>query len=76
MPVGRIIKYDVRARTRVKKLRERKRRKAERLRALADSAVRARRFAPGETLDMGFELIESGRSLNRAAEKANPGRRP
>lgn len=60
----------------VKRLRERRHRKEGRLRALADSAIKARRFAPGETLDMGFELIESGRSLNRAAEKAKPRRRP
>ena len=49
-------------------------RKEERLRALAESAIRARRFAPAETLDLGFELIESGRSLSRAAEKADAGR--
>jgi hypothetical protein len=31
----------------------------KRLLALADSAIYARRFAPGQTLDMGFELIHS-----------------
>lgn len=60
----------------VSKIRERWYRKEGRLRDLADSAVRARRFAPGETLDMGFELVESGRSLSHAAEKARPRRRP
>ncbi len=49
-------------------------RKEERLRALAESAVRARCFAAGETLDLGLELIESGRSLSRAAENADAGR--
>jgi len=60
----------------VKRLRERRRRKDGRLRDLADSAINARRFTPGETLDMGFELIESGRSLSDAAEEAKPRRRP
>lgn len=60
----------------MRKLRERRHRKEGRLRALAESAIRARRFGPGETLDMGFELIESGRSLSDAAEEAKPGRRP
>ena len=58
----------------VKRLRERRHRKEERLRALAESAIRARRFAAAETLDMGFEVIESGRSLSRAAEEADAGR--
>ena len=58
------------ARLRVTKGHGSRGRKEERLRALAESAIRARRFAPGETLDLGFELIESGRSLSRAAEKA------
>ena len=60
----------------MKKHRERRRRKTERLRALADSAIRARRFAPGETLDMGFELIESARSLNRAAKRPSSSPEP
>ena len=48
----------------MKDLRERRRRKEERLRALAASAIHARRFAPRETLDMGFELIESARRMH------------
>ena len=44
------------------------------LAALINAARRARRFAAGETLDLGFELIESGRSLSRAAEEADAGR--
>ena len=60
-------------RLRVKKGQGPRGRKEERLRALAESAIRARRFAAGETLDMGFELIESGRSLSRAAEEADAG---
>jgi len=62
--------------TDVNRLRERRHRNEERLRALADSALRARRFAPGETLETGLELIESARSLSDAAEKAKPRRRP
>jgi len=62
--------------TDVNRLGERRHRNEERLRALADSALRARRFAPGETLEMGLELIESARSLSDAAEKAKPRRRP
>lgn len=50
-------------------------RREERVRALAESAVRARRFSAAETLDLGFELVESGRSLGRAAEEAHAGRR-
>jgi hypothetical protein len=60
----------------MERTQERRRRKEGRLRGLAESAIRARRFAPGETLDMGFELIESGRSLSHAGEKAKPRRRP
>ncbi|HKZ24097.1 MAG TPA: hypothetical protein VJ224_06815 [Thermoplasmata archaeon] len=60
----------------MKRLREHRQRKEARLRALADSAIKARRFSPGQTLDMGIELIESGRSLSDAAEKAKPRRRP
>lgn len=59
------------ARPVVKKDRGPHARQKERLRALAESAIRARRFAPAETMDLGFELIESGRSLSRAAEKAD-----
>jgi len=59
----------------MERTREQRRRKEERLRDLAVSAIRARRFAPGETLEMGFELIEFGRSLSHAAEKAKPRRR-
>lgn len=62
------------ARPRVKPGRDRLARREERLRALAESAVRARRFSAAETLDLGFELIESGRSLSRAAEEAHAGR--
>ncbi len=62
------------ARLRVTKGHGSRGRREERLRALAESAIRARRFASGETLDLGFELIESGRSLNRAVEEADAGR--
>ena len=62
------------ARLRMKEGQGPRRRQEERLRALAESAIRARRFAAAETLDMGFELIESGRSLSRAAEEADAGR--
>ena len=58
----------------MKDVRGSRARKEERFRALAESAVRARRFTAEETLDFGFELIESGRSLNRAAEEADAGR--
>ena len=63
------------ARLRVKPVRSDFSHREERLRALAESAVRARRFSAAETLDLGFELIESGRSLSRAAEEAHAGRR-
>ncbi len=59
------------ARLRVKETPGRRARKEERLRALAESALRARRFSAGDTLALGFELIESGRSLNRAVKKAD-----
>ncbi len=59
------------ARPRVKLARSSLPHKEERLRALAESAVRARRFSAAETLDVGFELVESGRSLSRAAEETH-----
>lgn len=62
------------ARPRVKPGRTDAVRREQRLRALAESAIRARRFSAAETLDLGFELIESGRDLSRAAEEADAGR--
>lgn len=61
------------ARRHVKPARDRLAHREERLRALAESALRARRFSAAETLDLGFELIESGRSLSHAAEEAHAG---
>ncbi|HLB67766.1 MAG TPA: hypothetical protein VJN63_04800 [Thermoplasmata archaeon] len=39
-----------------------------RLKALARSAIRDRHLSPEESLEIGFELIESARRLSDAAE--------
>ncbi len=75
MHQGALSTYDMRTRSDVIRIRERKHRREERLRAQARSALWVRRFTPAETLDMGFELIESARSLSDAAEASNAGRR-
>jgi hypothetical protein len=46
-----------------------------RLKALARSAIRDRRMPPRESLEIGFELIESARRLRDAAEASRVRRR-
>ncbi|HEV8595979.1 MAG TPA: hypothetical protein VGR51_10675 [Thermoplasmata archaeon] len=45
-------------------------RKEYRLWALAQSALRDRRYSPGESLDSGFDLIKVAWSLHDAAKKS------